>query len=128
MKHLFSTGQLSLFPDIFIPKGILWYLVCLLLWRLIVVIAKEELLKRYKWYVLLFFFVSGLEIGFIRVQNGTIIRFFTLGVFFFMGYYSNEQHLKTFLQRIPVWSAIVLLFVMWLSVFFLLNIDLRSVI
>lgn len=128
LKPIFSGGQLSLFPDMLIPKGILWYLVCLLLWRLIVVIAKEELLRRCKWYVLLFFFVSGLEIGFIMDQNGTIIRFFTLGIFFFMGYYSNEQHLKTFLQRIPVWSAIVLLSAIWLSIFFLLNIDIRSVI
>lgn len=128
LKPYFSGGQLSLLPDLFIPKGILWYLACLLLWRLIIIIAREELLRRYKWYVLLFFFVSGLEIGFIMVQNGTIIRFFTLGAFFFMGYYSNEQHLKTFLQRIPIWGAIVLLAGIWLFVFFLLNIDIRSVI
>lgn len=128
LNSLITIGHLSLFPDILIPKGILWYLACLLLWRIIVFILKEELLKQYKWYVLILFLVSGLGIGFIIIPNGTLIRFFTLGLFFFMGYYSNEQYIKTYLNIIPVWSALALLSGIWMLVYILLSIDIRSII
>ena len=128
LKSLFTDGSFSLFPDILIPKGILWYLACLLLWRLFIFIITEELLKQYKWYVLIFFLISGLGIGFFIVPDGTIIRFFTLGSFFFMGYYSNEQYLKTFLQRLPIWSTFIILSSIWIFTFIMHNIDIRSVI
>lgn len=128
LKSIFVGGHLSLFPDILIPKGILWYLACLILWRLIIIVSTERFLKQYKWYVLTVFLVSGLGIGFFIIPDGTVIRFFTLGLFFFMGYYSNEQQLRTILQKLSVRCAIILLSSIWLFVFFFLNIDIQSVI
>ena len=45
-----------------------------------------------------------------------------------MGYYSNEQQLRTILQKLSVRCAIILLSSIWLFVFFFLNIDIQSVI
>lgn len=128
LKPLFAGESLRLFPDIIIPKGILWYLACLLLWRLIIIIAKVSWLKRNKWVVLLSFLLLGICIGFVMVHDGTIISFFSLGLFFFMGYYMKDSHLESFFQKIPVWLTFPLLICLWFLVYFYLNLDIRSVI
>lgn len=127
-KSFFSNGHLSLFPDLLIPKGILWYLACLILWRIIVYILTDCYLERMKWYILFFFFVAGLGIGFITIPDGTIIRFFTLGIFFFIGYYIKDSQMVSLFQKIPVLAAVFLSIIIWLLVYLYLNNDIRSVI
>lgn len=126
-KSLFFDGHLSLFPDILIPKGILWYLACLLLWRLIVLTARDYI-ERYKWLFLLLFFAMGIGTGFILVPDGTVIRFFTLGFFFFTGYYLKDSWMESLFHKIPLWTAITLTISLWLLIFFVVNTDIRSVI
>lgn len=126
-KSLFFDGHLSIFPDILIPKGILWYLACLLLWRLIVLTARDYI-ERYKLFFLLLFFATGIGIGFILVPDGTVIRFFTLGFFFFMGYYIKDSWMDSLFHKIPSWTAFTLIISLWLFIFFVVNTDIRSVI
>ena len=64
IKPMFTEGNMSLFPDILFPKGILWYLACLLLWRAIIVLFNEQRLKYYKTSILTFFIISGIGIVF----------------------------------------------------------------
>ena len=127
-KSIFTDGHLSLFPDLLIPKGILWYLACLTLWRIIVYTMTDCFLERMKWYILSFFFVAGLGIGFIIIPDGTIIRFFTLGIFFFIGYYIKDSQMESLFQKIPGWTAVILIIIIWFLVYFYINIDIRSVI
>lgn len=128
LKPLLFYTHLSLFPDILIPKGILWYLACLLLWRIVIYTMMDGLLECRKWSVLFFFIITGLSIGFIQVSNGTLIRFFTLGFFFFLGYYVKDSMMESLFQRVPSIVAISLIISLWLIVYLYLNIDIQSVI
>lgn len=127
-KSLFSDGHISLFPDILVPKGILWYLACLILWRLIILVTADQLSEHYKWALISFFLITGIGIGFVIVHSGTIIRFFTLGAFFFIGYFIKDTWLKSLFKKIPIWTSFILIISLWLFVFFVLNTDIQSVI
>ncbi len=128
IKPLFIQGKFSLFPDIFIPKGILWYLGCLVLWRLIVVIVKDWELEYFRFYVLSFFLIVGLGIGFLQIHDGTLIRFFTLGFFFFLGFYLKDSWIQSSFKKYTFAIAVLLILFLWLSVFLFCNTDIRSVI
>ena len=130
-KSLWEGGHLSLFPDLLIPKGILWYLACLIIWRIMIYILKDlkdYLMERRKWFFLFISFVTGLGIGFIMVPNGAITRFFSLGPFFLMGYYLNVSRIESLFQRIPLLTTITLMISLWLLIYIYLNFDIRSVI
>ena len=124
IKPALLGGHFSLFPDLFIPKGILWYLVCLILWRLIIYFTKDSWLKRNKWVVLILFLILGL----VKDIDGTISRFLALGFFFFIGYYMKDSHWVAFSRRIPIWSTFLMLFCLWFLIYSFLSFDIRRVI
>ena len=126
LKSMYVEG-VSLFPNILIPKGILWYLACLLMWRMVIFIASEQWMMRHKKIVVTFFLISGFAIGFIPI-DGTISRFFVLGFFFFLGYYLEELDIKALLQKIPIWVGFVSFICLFLIVALFLNKDIRGVI
>lgn len=128
LKPIIFQGSLPSFTDILIPKGILWYLVCILLWRLIIVILMPHNLQKHKWHILFFFFITGLGFGFTQIHDGTITRFFGLGIFFFVGLYLNDVKLKNFLSKFQLVAAIAILLLLWLLVYIYINFDIRSVI
>ena len=128
IKPALTGGHFCLFPDLFIPKGILWYLVCLILWRLIIFITKESWLKSNKWVVLISFLILGLGCGFVKDINGTVSRLFALGFFFFMGYYIKDSHWVALTRKIPVWSSFLMLFCLWFLIYSFLSFDIRRVI
>lgn len=127
MKPIFTDGNVSLFPNILFPKGILWYLACLFLWRTIIVLFKEQWLTRHKKNVLVFFFVSGLGIGFISI-DGALSRFFILGIYFFLGYYFNEQYISSYLKKIPLWLGVLSILCLFIFVYLKINTDIRGII
>lgn len=126
IKPMFTEGNMSLFPDILFPKGILWYLACLLLWRAIIVLFNEQRLKYYKTSILTFFIISGIGIGFFSI-NGTISRFLILGFYFFLGYYFKGQYIS-YLKRIPLLASIICILCLFTLVYLKLNTDIRSII
>lgn len=126
IKPMFTNNNYSLFPNILFPKGILWYLVCLLLWRSIIVIFNEQRLLCHKTSVLIFFFISGIGVGFFSI-NSTISRFFILGLFFFLGYYFNKVYIL-YLKKIPLWTAIICIPCLFVLVYLNFNTDIRCII
>lgn len=128
IQPVFSGGSISLVPDIFIPKGILWYLACIVLWRMIIFVANESWLTRNKWIVLLSFIGMGLGVGFIKIPDGTLIRFFSLGFFFFLGYYLEDSTIKAAFKKVKTRIAFILILSLFVCVYLLINTDIRSVI
>jgi fucose 4-O-acetylase-like acetyltransferase len=128
IRPVFNGGSFSLFPDIFIPKGILWYLACIVLWRMIILVANESWLTHNKWMILLSFIGMGLGIGFIKIPDGTSIRFFTLGFFFFLGYYLEDSTIKAAFTKVKTWIAFISILFLFVFVYFMINKDIRSVI
>ena len=128
IRPVINGGSFSLFPDIVIPKGILWYLACIVLWRMIIIVANESWLTHHKWVVLLSFLGMGLGIGFIMVPDGTLIRFFTLGFFFFLGYYMEDSTIKTAFVKVKTRTAFISILILFIIVYFCINKDIRSVI
>lgn len=128
IQPVFSGGSISLVPDIFIPKGILWYLACIVLWRMIIFVANESWLSHHKWVVLLSFIGMGLGIGFIMIPDGTLIRFFALGFFFFLGYYIEDSTIRTAFMKVKTRIAFISLLILFFIVYFFINTDIRSVI
>ena len=88
--------------DVLIPKGTLWYLACLLLWRGLVYVIGQRFLRDHPLFVLTVSLLSGLAIGYIPITDGTCVRLFSLSFFFFLGYYSDDLKLKSFLNSIPL--------------------------
>ena len=126
-KPLF-TGEQWAWYDVLIPKGTLWYLECLLLWRGLVYVIGQRFFHNHPFFVLAVSLLSGLSIGFIPITNGTYVRLFSLSFFFFLGFYSDDMKLKSFLNSIPLHLIIPSLALLFLFTGVFLNEDIRFLI
>ena len=104
------------------PRYTLWYLLSLVLWRLIVFFIPENGKRNHPiWIILTCFFISLLG-GFIPVGGEfSLQRTMTFLPFFFMGYYAKNIELKEYIANIPLFLAFSVLVSVFLIYFFIFN-------
>ena len=110
-------------PSIIIyPQFMLWYLLCLVSWRLMVYFIPEKVIRNYPiWVILTCIFIS-LFGGFIPVGSVfSLQRTMTFLPFFFLGYYAKNIELKKHIAKIPSFLAFAILLSVFLIHFFILN-------
>lgn len=127
-SKLFFTGEGWTWYDALIPKGTLWYLACLLLWRGLVYVIGQRFLHDHPLFILTISLLSGLVIGLTPITDGTCVRLFALSIFFFLGYYSDGMKLKSFLNSIPLRLIIPGLALLFIFAGITLNEDIRFLI
>lgn len=112
----------SILSFLLLPKTTLWYLLCLIYWRLIVMVIPQGLLLNKQIIVLALCFSISILGGFIPVKILSAQRAMTFLPFFFMGYYSTEIDLKKWLSKIhigiPILSVLALFFFIYLFINF----------
>ncbi|MBR6978665.1 MAG: acyltransferase [Prevotella sp.] len=95
---------------IFMIQWTLWYLLALVIMRLLIWCIPEHIRRdRFK-LVLAISLVISLLVGFIPLKKYSMfIQTFALMPYFFLGYYSNKVDLKNKMERIPSWAAVVII-------------------
>lgn len=109
------------------PKYTLWYLICLIYWRLIVILIPPNLLLKAPSVILAFCFSISILGGFLPVKILELQRAMTFLPFFFMGYYSTEIDLKKWLSKIHIGIAIISVLASFLFIYFYMNFDMSFV-
>lgn len=104
---LLNNNQLD-YTRFFYPSFSLWYIHCLILWRILLQYIPSSLIDK---PLLIFFISSFIAIlgGFIPVSNFLALqRFFTFMPLFFIGYYSREYRWLEIIDRIK-WHYFIFL-------------------
>lgn len=104
------------------PRYTLWYLLSLILWRLILYYIPEKVIRNYPIWVILTGILISLLGGYIPVGSEfSLQRTMTFLPFFFMGYYARDIEIKKYIEKIPQFLAFAVLLSVFLIYFFLLN-------
>ncbi len=112
----------SIISVLVVPRYTLWYLLSLIIWRLLVFIIPEDLVNKHPAKVLLICLLISLLGGFIPIGGEfSLQRSITFLPFFFMGYYARNIKLKSYIAKIPYQVAFTVLFSIFLIYFFALS-------
>lgn len=109
------------------PRYTLWYLLCLVYWRLLVLFISPETLKK-PFLVLSICFIVAIFGGFVPIKILSIQRAMTFLPFFFLGYYSTQIDLRSLLSKIHIGLPIIALFSLFIFIFLFVNKDISIVI
>ena len=109
------------------PKYTLWYLLCLVYWRLLVLVIPQRILNSRPALILLISFAVSIFGGFLPVRGLSLHRAMTFLPFFFMGYYSNKINLKEYISKMNVGISFVVLVCSFLFIFYFLNTNLNYI-
>ena len=119
-------GTMSL-AMILSPRYTLWYLLCLVYWRVLLLIIPQRTLKR-PFVILAICFAISVLGGFVPIKMLSIQRALTFLPFFFLGYYSTEIDLKSLLSKIHVGFSSITIISLFLFIFIFVNKDINYVI
>lgn len=122
-----SLSLHSFLSFLFIPKYTLWYLVCLIIWRLFVMLIPKHFLIEKPFVVLALCFAISILGGFVPVKILSIQRAMTFLPFFFMGYYSTEIDLKQWLSKIHIGIPVISILASFLFIYIYLNFKINFV-
>lgn len=102
----------------------LWYLVCLIYWRILVMLIPKKFLFEKPFVVLTLCFAISILGGFTPVKILSLQRAMAFLPFFFMGYYSTEIDLKSWLSKIHIGIPVLSLLASFIFIYYYLNYDL----
>ena len=111
------------------PQYTLWYLLCLVYWRLLVLIIPKRVLDNHPILILGISIVVCIFGGFIPIPASilSIQRAMSFLPFFFMGYYSAEIDLMKYIRKINIGIPIISIIAVFLFIYFFLNTELGFV-
>jgi fucose 4-O-acetylase-like acetyltransferase len=109
-RFFMHRGNFALEHILVYPEMTMWYLQCLIYWRLLIYIThKSTLIKPIVvWSVIIASFMISLLAGFVPISKEfSIQRACSFLPFFMMGYYSHHFDVRKLLNRIPVTIAYI---------------------
>ena len=105
IKPILNGGSLFLDYHLLYPKGTLWYLAYLLVYRLFILYMPKKCLDRHPIIITTASFILGALWGFIPQNNfERIVSFFP---YFLMGYYSVRINIKEKVKKLPLTFALL---------------------
>ena len=119
IKPILNGGTFFLDYHLLYPKGTLWYLAYLVVYRLFIYYMPKKCLDRHSIIILISSFVLGLLWGFLPQNNfEKIISFFP---YFLMGYYSVRIDIKGIVKKLPLTMAVLGLVFIFAIIYFAIN-------
>ena len=110
------------------PEYTLWYLLCIVYWRLLVLVIPQKVLNNNTVLILAICFVVSIFGGFIPVRRVlSLHRAMTFLPFFFMGFYSYKINLKDYISKMNVGISFVALLCSFLFIYYFLNTNLNYI-
>ena len=101
------------------PKGTLWYLAYLVVYRLFIYIMPRNSLDRHHITIIILSLILGIIWGFIPTSNfEKIITFFP---YFLIGYYSARINIKNYIKKIPLSVSLIGIMAIFIIIFYYIN-------
>lgn len=121
-----QNGDFSLTKLLFEPVYVMWYLMSLVIWRLMVYFLGDNVMRRYPVAMIVASYVVCLATGLFRHHQPLALQpTLVFMPFFLLGYYSAGIDVKQKVKRVPLWLAIVVVVAVFAVFYFLLNRNLR---
>lgn len=123
--YLYLAGTIvSLYSFLLIPKFSLWYLICLVWWRCLVLLLGEKYLENNKILVIIISLCLCLLSGFIPVGKELgFQRIFGYLPFFVLGYYSIDYQILAFIKKTPFYISSLFLITAFAVIVIFFNMD-----
>lgn len=125
-----SIQGYSLMDYLLIPSPMMWYLLALMIWRLIAyLLEKFQLSETTKYIVLAILVFGGLSVGFIDSIGKPLAlsRIFVFAPFFWLGTILSGRDFVTVCKKLPKWLAFLILVFPIALVTFLTTFDVINV-
>lgn len=119
IKPILNGGTFFLDYHLLYPKGTLWYLAYLVVYRLFIYYMPQKCLDRHSIIILTSSLVLGLLWGFLPQNNfEKIVSFFP---YFLMGYYSVRIDIKGIVKKLPLTIALLGIVFIFAIIYFAIN-------
>ncbi len=124
-RYFMHRGSFELVHLLIYPEMTMWYLQCLIFWRLLAlyVLPKPEVLylkpngKSTAWGIVLISLILCLLAGFVPLRTQfSFQRTFSFSPFFIVGYYSASVDFKKRLTKLPLIIAYVVLAIIFIAI------------
>lgn len=119
IKPILNGGSIFLDYHLLYPKGTLWYLAYLVVYRLFIYLMPKQILDRHPIYILLSSFALGILWGFIPQNN--FEKIVSFAPYFLMGYYSATINIKEYVKKIPLTIALLGILLFFTIIYFAFN-------
>ena len=108
------------------PKGTLWYLAYLILYRLFILFMPRNCLENHPTTLLFSSFSLGILWGFMPTNNHQkLLSFFP---YFMLGYYSVKTNIKDVIKAIPLFLSIIGIIAIFIITYFSINYNIGYII
>lgn len=122
-----NRGSFSIVNAIIYPEMTMWYLQCLIYWRLFVLLVPSSIINQ-KLRVLIGSFVVCIIAGFLPVSREfSIQRALCFSPCFFLGYYSFNIDIKNVVKRVPLIASLATFIMVFIVIYFWVNKDISMV-
>ena len=126
LKPILAGDSLQIDYSLLYPKGTLWYLAYLVIYRLFIYIMPRHCVDNHPKMLLFISFLIGLLWGFIPHSNiEKLISFFP---YFLMGYYTAKINIKEAINKIPLSISIISLLATFVFIYFSINYNIGYII
>ena len=114
--HYFLEGKPLTINYLIFPQFALWYLLCLIYWR--IAISFKPLSEIKGWHLLIIAIIS-IAAGFIPVNSEfSFQRAFAFSPFFVLGYYFKQNQLMDILRSKNIWLTVVSVIIIILCLYY----------
>ena len=125
IKPIIAGGTISI-SDLISPKGTLWYIAYLAIYRFIMYIVPHKYRNRYPVIIISTSFAIGILWGFIPIcAHEKIISFFP---YFIMGYYSVLFNIKDNIKKIPLFVSFIGIVTIFAIIYVFINYNIGYII
>ena len=126
IKPILMGGSFHLDYHLLYPKGTLWYLAYLAIYRIFIYYMPKHCLNNYPWTIVFTSLIVAVLWGFI--PNGKFEKLLSFFPYFLMGYYSYRINIKERIIKIPFIVSLVGIITIFLSIYFTINYNIGYII
>lgn len=126
MKPILSGGSFHLDYHLLYPKGTLWYLAYLAVYRLFIYFMPKHCLNNYPRIIIFTSFIIAVLWGFI--PHGIFEKLLSFFPYFILGYYSYRINIKETIKKIPLIVSISGITIIFITIYYTINFNIGYII
>lgn len=126
IKPIFIGGSFHLDYHLLYPKGTLWYLAYLAIYRIFIYCMPKHCLNNYPRTIIITSLIIAVLWGFI--PNGKFEKLLSFFPYFLMGYYSYRINIKERIIKIPLIGSFIGIIAIFTALYFTINFNIGYII
>lgn len=119
IKPILSGGTFHIDYHIFYPKGTLWYLAYLAVYRIFIYLMPKRCLNKHPKTIIIISFIIALFWGFIPI--GCFEKLLSFFPYFILGYYSYQINIKERIKKIPLLISVIGIMSIFIFIYYAIN-------